>query len=71
MLGLLALLLGFTFAMAMSRFEVRKQLVLDEANAIGTTFLRAQLLPPPARQEISDLLRQYVEVRLAFLCSRL
>lgn len=41
MLGLLALLLGFTFSMAMSRFEARKQLVLDESNAIGTTFLRA------------------------------
>ena len=59
MLGLLALLLGFTFAMAISRFEVRKQLVLDEANAIGTTFLRAQLLPQPQRQELSNLLRQY------------
>lgn len=66
MLGLLALLLGFTFAMAMSRFEARKQLVLDESNAIGTTFLRAQLLPQPPRQEISNLLRQYVDVRLAF-----
>jgi hypothetical protein len=63
-LGLLALLLGFTFAMAISRFEVRKQLVLDEANAIGTTFLRAQLLTEPQRQEVSNLLRQYVEVRL-------
>jgi hypothetical protein len=66
MLGLLALLLGFTFAMAISRFEVRKQLVLDEANAIHTTFLRAQLLPQPQRQEVSNLLRQYVEVRLKF-----
>jgi hypothetical protein len=65
-LGLLALLLGFTFAMAMGRFDVRKQLVLDEANAIGTTYLRAQLLPEPPRQEISDLLRQYVRVRLEF-----
>lgn len=65
MLGLLALLLGFTFAMAMSRFEARKQLVLDESNAIGTTFLRAQLLPQPPRREISNLLRQYVDVRLA------
>jgi hypothetical protein len=65
MLGLLALLLGFTFAMAMSRFEARKQLVLDESNAIGTTFLRAQLLPQPPRQEISNLLRHYVDVRLA------
>jgi hypothetical protein len=66
MLGLLALLLGFTFAMAISRFEVRKQLVLDEANAIGTTFLRAQLLPEPPRREVSNLLRRYVEARLEF-----
>jgi flagellar biosynthesis chaperone FliJ len=65
-LGLLALLLGFTFAMAMSRYDVRKQMILDESNAIGTTFLRAQLLPEPARQEVSTLLRRYVEVRLEF-----
>jgi hypothetical protein len=64
MLGLLAPLLGFTFSMAITRFEARKQLVLDEANAIGTTFLRAQILPEPARQEISGLLRRYIEVRL-------
>jgi hypothetical protein len=66
MLGLLALLLGFTFAMAMSRFDVRKQLVLDEANAIGTTYLRAQLYPEPQRREVANLLRRYVEVRLEF-----
>ena len=66
LLGLLALLLGFTFAMAMSRYEVRKQLVLDEANAIGTTFLRTQLLPEPQRRELADLLRRYVQVRLDF-----
>lgn len=65
-LGLLALLLGFTFAMAMSRYETRKQLVLSESNAIGTTFLRAQLLPEPPRKEVSNLLRRYVEVRLDF-----
>jgi len=64
LLGLLALLLGFTFAMAMSRFEVRKQVLLDEANAIGTTFLRAQLLPEPQRQGIAEQLRRYVQVRL-------
>ena len=63
-LGLLALLLGFTFAMAMSRYDIRKQMVLDESNAIGTTFLRAQLLPEPTRQEVSNLLRRYVELRL-------
>ncbi len=66
MLGLLALLLGFTFSMAMSRFEVRKQQVLDESNAIGTTYLRAQLMPEPPRKEVSNLLRRYVEVRLQF-----
>jgi hypothetical protein len=65
-LGLLALLLGFTFSMAITRFEARKQLVLDEANAIGTTFLRAQLLPEPPRRELSSLLRQYVQVRIEF-----
>ena len=48
-MGLLALLLGFTFALADDRFEARKQLVLEEANAIGTTWLRAGLLPE-ARQ---------------------
>jgi hypothetical protein len=65
-LGLLALLLGFTFAMAMSRYDMRKQMILDESNAIGTTFLRAQLLPEPTRQAVSNLLRRYVEVRLEF-----
>jgi len=65
-LGLLALLLGFTFSMALTRFDIRKQLVLDEANAIGTTYLRAQLLPDPARKEVSDLLHHYVDVRLEF-----
>jgi multisubunit Na+/H+ antiporter MnhF subunit len=47
LLGVLALLLGFTISMAVSRFEVRKQLVLDEANAIQTSCLRARLLPAP------------------------
>ena len=65
-LGLLALLLGFTFAMTVSRFDARKQLVLEEANAIGTAFLRAQLLPEPNRSEIAGLLRRYVDVRLLF-----
>jgi hypothetical protein len=66
MLGLLALLLGFTFSMAMSRFELRKQQVLEESNAIGTTYLRAQLMPEPSRKEVSNLLHRYVEVRLQF-----
>lgn len=66
MLGLLGLLLGFTFSMAMSRFELRKQQILEESNAIGTTYLRAQLMPEPTRKEVSNLLHQYVEVRLQF-----
>jgi hypothetical protein len=65
-LGVLALLLGFTMSMAVSRFEVRKQLVLDEANAIGTSFLRTQLLPAPEGPEIESLLRQYVNVRVQY-----
>lgn len=65
-LGVLALLLGFSFAMAASRFDARKQLVLDESNAIGTALLRARLLPEPHAQKIPALLRQYVDARLAF-----
>jgi len=65
-LGILALLLGFTMSMTLSRFEVRKQLVLDEANAIGTSYLRAALLPPPEGSEIESLLRQYIHVRVQY-----
>jgi hypothetical protein len=64
MLGLLALLIGFTFAWALSRFEARRDGVLNEANAIGTTALRARLLPEPHRAETLKLLREYVKVRL-------
>ena len=56
--GVLALLLGFTVSMAVTRFEVRKQLVLQEANAIRTAYLPTQLLPAPESTEIADLLRQ-------------
>ena len=64
MLGLLALLLGFTFSLAASRFDMRRSLVLDEANALGTAWLRAGLLPEPQRGEGRRLLHQYLEVRL-------
>lgn len=63
-LGLLALLMGFTFSLAVDRFETRRALVLEEANAIGTTYLRAQLLPEPHRQRISGLLVDYTDNRL-------
>ena len=64
-LGLLALLLGFTFALAVDRFETRRALVLQEANAIGTAYLRTQLLPQPHRERISALLIDYTENRVA------
>ena len=65
MLSLLGLLLAFTFSMAASRYETRKQVVLQEANALGTAFLRAQLFPLPAQTaQLQDLLRQYVSTRL-------
>ena len=63
-LGLLGFLLAFTFGMAASRFDIRRELVLDEANAIGTTYLRAALVPEPHRTQIRTLLRDYVELRL-------
>jgi len=66
MLGVLGLLLGFTMSMAVSRFEARKHLVLDEANAIGTARLRAELLPAPEGPEIRSLLRQYINVRVQY-----
>lgn len=64
-LGLLAFLLAFTFSLAASRFEARRETLLDEANAIGTTYLRAGMLPEPRRTEIQKLLREYVDVRLS------
>ena len=63
-LALLALMIGFTFALALSRFEARRDGVLNEANAIGTTALPPRLLPAPHNQECLKLLREYVQVRL-------
>ena len=65
-LGLLALMIGFTFAMALPRFDARRDGVLTEANAIGTTALRARLLPAPHNRETLKLLREYTQLRLAF-----
>jgi hypothetical protein len=63
-LGLLALMIGFTFAMALSRFEARRDAVLKEANAIGTTALRARMLPEMQQREVLSLLLDYVKIRL-------
>jgi hypothetical protein len=62
-LGLLAFILAFTFGLAAARFDSRRQVLLDEANAIGTTYLRADMLPDK-REEIRKLLRNYVDTRL-------
>jgi hypothetical protein len=64
-LGLLALMLAFTLAMAVDRFEARRVLVLDEANAIGTTYLRSQLFEEPHRSRLSQLLVDYTDNRIA------
>ncbi|HKR59068.1 MAG TPA: hypothetical protein VJS64_04990, partial [Pyrinomonadaceae bacterium] len=65
-IGLLALLLGFTFAMALSRFDLRKQLVMEESKAIQTAYLRSRLLPEPDKREIAGLLRRYIVARVDF-----
>lgn len=60
-LGLLALLLGFTFSLALNRYDDRRELVLQEANAIGTAYLRAQLVGEPQRSKVSTILIEYAE----------
>jgi len=66
MIGLLALLLAFSFAMAESRFDTRRQLVLEEANAIGTTYLRSKALAEPYQAKVVKLLQDYVANRLEY-----
>ena len=63
-LGLLALLLAFSFSLALSRYDARRSMVLEEANAIGSTANFALMLPERAQRQILDLLRQYVAVRI-------
>jgi hypothetical protein len=63
---LLSLLLGFTLAMSLVRYDHRTELVVDEANAIGTTRLRAEMLPEPSRARVRELLRQYIDSRVQY-----
>jgi hypothetical protein len=65
-LTLLALLIGFTFNMAQSNYELRRDLVTHEANAISTAHLRQQLLDTPQRRELNTLMAEYVRVRMGF-----
>lgn len=62
---LLSLLLGFTLAMVLPRFEQRREAVVAEANALGTTFLRARLLEPPLRDRMQHILAEYVDLRIS------
>lgn len=64
MLLLLSFMLGFTFSMALTRYDLRYELLVDEANAINATSLRAQMLPEDQQGKLLDLLRQYVESRV-------
>jgi len=63
-LALLGLLLGFSFALAGARHETRRELLVEEANAIVTTARRAQLLPEPQAANVVQLLREYVPLRI-------
>lgn len=64
LLGLLALLLAFTVGMASDRFDARRKLNVDEANTIGTTYLRAGYLDEPYHTTIRDLLREYAPLQV-------
>ncbi len=64
-LTIFTFLLGFTFAMALSRFDNRKQMVVKESNAIGTAVLRSKLLPENQRAKMIELFRKYVNLEFS------
>ncbi|MEI8290769.1 MAG: hypothetical protein WCH99_14980 [Verrucomicrobiota bacterium] len=66
MLGMLALLLGFSFAIAAGRFNDRAQLIVTEANAISTAWMRCDLLPEGARAELHRVLADYIDRQIRF-----
>jgi len=69
-LTLLGLIIGFSFAMAVSRYDQRKNLEEAEANAIGTEYLRADLLPADDGSRIRELLRKYCDERISYYLAR-
>jgi hypothetical protein len=64
-IGLLALMIGFTFAMALTRYEARVAEAVEAANAIGKAALRARMLPEPYRSVVTPLLKEYATLRVA------
>ena len=69
-LTLLALIIGFSFSMAVTRYDQRKDYEEAEANAIGTEYARADLLPAESAAGVRELLRSYLDQRIAFYLSR-
>jgi len=69
-LGLLGLLLGFALSMAIARWDIRRDVIVHESNAIGTLSLRAGLLEDPLRDELREVLRAYTDARIAMGGSR-
>jgi hypothetical protein len=69
-LTLLGLIIGFSFSMATSRYDQRKNLEEAEANAIGTEYVRADLLPPVDAMKVRELLRNYLDQRVLFYTTR-
>ena len=65
-LTLLGLIIGFTFSMAITRYDLRRLYEEQEANAIGTEYVRATLLPPNQTADIRNLLRVYLDERITF-----
>ncbi|MGZ3444279.1 MAG: bestrophin-like domain [Myxococcaceae bacterium] len=63
--ALLGLLIAFTFSGAADRFERRRSLIVHEANAIGTAYLRLDVLPPATQPALRESFRQYLDARLA------
>ena len=68
-LGLVAFILAFTFGIASGRYDTRKQLVREEANAIRTAYMRAEFLSDGERAKVYRLLRQYTDIRVSFALS--
>ena len=62
--GLMGLVLAFTFSGAISRFDDRRKLIVEEANDIGTAYLRVDLLPAAAQPHFRDMMRRYVDTRI-------
>jgi len=69
-LTLLGLIIGFSFAMATNRYDLRKDSEKTEANAIAVLYMRADLLPPPDAAKIHELLKGYLDDRIAFYSTR-